>query len=133
MGGKSVLPELRNILSKLNGKIILIRGNHDNYMLDDEVCVKRFDKIRDYMVVKVEGFKFVMFHFPMLTWEGAHHNNVVHMHGHSHGTLDYLNKNTRRMDIGVDTNLLKPYSFEEIYLKLKDVKYTPVDHHGANL
>jgi hypothetical protein len=33
------------------------------------------------------------------------------------------------MDVGVDTNDLRPYNWSDIVQALKDQEYEPVDHH----
>ena len=45
-----------------------------------------------------------MCHFPLLTWEHMEKNSVM-IHGHCHGKIDKINKDSKalRVDIGLDS------------------------------
>lgn len=113
------------ILSRLNGNICLIKGNHDR--LKPEVR-DRFCWVKDYYESKTEdGRKIVMCHYPFLTWNKAHHGAWM-LHGHSHGNLRA--PETTRMDVGIDTrDDFAPYSFDEIEKIMSKRSYLIVDHH----
>lgn len=94
------------IISRLNGKKVFIRGNHDKTLksiynqglLDGEL----HDYLEFHEYIDDKKVKVVMSHYPMLTWNGAAHGAVM-FHGHSHGTLNHMNTNCRRMDVGYDS------------------------------
>jgi len=118
-----------NWLGKLNGHIRLIRGNHDNWVrrferLDNQHKIKW---IRDYAerTFMVDGvkYKFILFHFPLLTWHQSQHGSIM-VHGHCHGSLDHLNVDVKRMDVGVDPNDWHPVQLEDIILKMMDKPVT---------
>lgn len=122
------------IFQRLNGSIHFIRGNHDKFMgkfdkLSEETKSK-FISISD-MKTKTFNFdkrqKFVMCHYPMVSWDGSYYGSIM-VHGHTHGDLD--NSGTRRLDVGVDNNNMKPFHIEEIYNLLSNEPI--VDHHGAD-
>jgi calcineurin-like phosphoesterase family protein len=123
--------QIKNILGRLNGKIFFIRGNHDEAFDKERNLQGRFASVQDYKEIKIDGQKIVLCHFPLLTWNKAH-RGAWHLHGHCHGSLNHLNVGTTRIDIGVDNFNYTPVSFDEIKSKLKDVQYTPVDHHDSN-
>ncbi len=116
------------ILSELNGRKYLIKGNHDN----DKKLIKlqtHFEWIKDYHLLKlsIEGIKYylIMFHYPLMTWDRAHHG-TWHIHGHSHGNL--VSNETTRMDIGWDIkNDL--FTFDDIKNIMTNRKYIIIDHH----
>lgn len=92
-----------SILKKLNGKITLIKGNHDNHKLPLPTY--------DYLKVIYGGVPVVLFHYPISSWEQQAHASL-HFHGHCHGRSEEM---VNRFDVGVDTNiLLRPYRFEEL-------------------
>ena len=136
MGGKSRGDALYDILSNLNGELYHVRGNHDDYLFQHEGCKSRFVWSKDYAEVKLSGYdrniSLILSHFPFLTWNNAGRDGTYHLHGHSHGSVNHMNEGTTRFDVGVDNNNLTPFSAVEIVDKLKNVKYTPVDHHGEN-
>lgn len=106
----------------LNGRKILICGNHDNKL------AKRFtnswDEIHQILrieVTKANGGKqsILLSHRPFLTWE----SKCWHFHGHTHGKIEKLNNNLQapdyhgiliRKDIGVDTNNGYPYDLQKL-------------------
>ena len=87
-----------SIFSRLNGSINLVKGNHDYWVAKKDLH-KYFQSIQDYKELKFEGFKFVLFHYPIHEWNGAHHGSL-HLHGHTHGSFQNRGKS---MDVGIDT------------------------------
>lgn len=125
-------------IGRLNGHKFLIRGNHD-YFTHKEEFSKYFHWIRDYSELKVNDTdanngktqKIVMCHFPLLVWnDGAH--GAFHCHGHSHSSLDELNRTTTRLDVGIDAEFSNylPLSYEQIKEIMKKKSYKPMDSHG---
>jgi calcineurin-like phosphoesterase family protein len=119
----------RKLVKSLKGRKILIKGNHDKFK-DSEYLRMGFLEVHNYLEIKHNKKKYILIHYPLLTWNGAHRGSI-HCHGHSHCTVNYLNKGTTRIDVGVDNFNYTPVSIEEIEELMKDVVYTPVDHHGA--
>lgn len=128
------------IIQRLNGHKRLIRGNHDP---DSSDWWKEagFDWVRDYYVYRhhdqyeddegnIQQYHqpIVLMHFPILSWENMHHG-FWHLHGHCHGSLPETRM--MRMDVGVDTNNLYPYSYEDIKKVMVMRSVVPVDHHGS--
>jgi calcineurin-like phosphoesterase family protein len=105
--------ETNNIVSKLNGNITLIRGNHDLKRIK-LTSVLGFREIKDYHELnqKRYGQKIVLFHFPILSWNKKHHGSI-HCHGHTHSLEKSYGK---RINVGVDSNDFYPYHIEEIFI-----------------
>lgn len=99
--------DIRRILRRLNGKKIFIRGNHDN----EANFVGLVDEFRYDWVGKIGAHRFHIYHFPIQSWEGAHHG-TIHLHGHSHGSTPSVDM--LRMDVGVDCHNWFPISYEEV-------------------
>lgn len=104
------------IIDRLNGKIYLIKGNHESSALQHK---EKFEWIKDYFELKINdpdssngNRKIMLFHYAMRTWRGSHHGNW-HLYGHSHGTLPDL-PNEHCFDIGVDCHDFYPLEFEEV-------------------
>ena len=69
-------------------------------------------------VLKENGRKFVLSHFPMMDWQSMSHESI-HLHGHIHSQGSLYNEMNRmqgvyRYDVGVDANNYTPVSMEEI-------------------
>ena len=118
--------EVENILKKLNGKKYLIKGNHDKYLEDKNFDRKYFEWIKEYYILNLENINIVLFHYPILVWDGFFENNSIHLYGHIHNMLGNKNEQERienilgkkAMNVGVDVNNYKPISIEEIIKKL---------------
>lgn len=89
------------ILKRLNGRKILIEGNHDVKQLKDNSFRACFEEIHKYLEVQWEKRKIVMFHYPIhKEWNQAHRGSI-HFHGHLHGSPSGLEE-YRCRDMGYD-------------------------------
>jgi calcineurin-like phosphoesterase family protein len=115
------------ILSQLNGRILIVRGNHDRRTVKGAVAAA-FDDVRDHYESKTEdGVKVVMSHYPFVTWNMARYGAWM-LHGHCHGNL--ADAGLRRLDVGLDVHpSYEPFSFEEIAERMEGRQYVAVDHH----
>ncbi|MCI8790765.1 MAG: hydrolase [Lachnospiraceae bacterium] len=104
-------------LSSLPGRKHLIRGNHDNFLDSPGFEPSLFASIQDYAEMTYANVRFVLFHYPILEWNG-YRKGAIMLHGHQHNHKDYNSKNRRdgilRYDVGVDANDMAPVSAEEI-------------------
>lgn len=116
--------ETAKILSRLNGRIYLIRGNHEN-SAESTKCRDRFEWIKDYHYLKLGGHKIALLHYPMLSWRSSHHGSY-HLHGHCHGHL-LTNDNFKRLDVGVDCWNLRPVPWPTVNTVLSPRE--PHHHH----
>ena len=119
--------KLRRILERLNGKIYLIKGNHERSAED---CHSRFEWIKDYYELVVEDEEhdrgkqmIVLFHYALREWNASHWG-TYHLYGHSHGSLSD-DPNSRSFDIGVDCHDFYPLSYEEVKVIMKSKNWTP--------
>ena len=116
--------KVMEILPKLNGNLHLIKGNHDTWISQE---AKRFFKsIKEYSVIRLDDIKVVMFHYPIIEWDGMH-RGAFHLYGHTHGSLALPG---RAMDVGIDArpNDMKLWEWEEIKEIL--IKKEILSHHG---
>ncbi len=100
------------ILDRLNGTKYFLWGNHDSDRFIEQLD-KRSLSLKDYHEFKYNGHLFVLCHFPLLTWNKARKGSI-HLHGHCHGTVNHLNTNLRRFDVGVDVYNYRPVSIDQI-------------------
>ncbi len=107
-----------SILTKMNGKKYLVRGNHDRHVAKIAYC---FEWIKDYheLIVQDERNKhtIVLSHFCFRVWNKSHHGSF-HAFGHSHGGLEV--PNSLCMDVGVDCNNFYPISLAAFIAKMKE-------------
>lgn len=90
--------KVRETFPLLKGKKHLIIGNHDEKQ-GKHVLSVGWDSVSHLRVVKWEGKRIVLCHYPIESWPGMH-RGWYHFHGHSHGSLRRLLK--RRLDVGFE-------------------------------
>jgi calcineurin-like phosphoesterase family protein len=110
-----------NVLSRLNGEIHVIMGNHDqpskygpglkHIVESNQHRVPHVRIVDNLFKIFHDGRDFVACHFPMQDWENRKHG-AVHLHGHTHteyptdckNLLDLENSFDRDKvyDVGVD-------------------------------
>lgn len=105
------LVEVINILKRLNGKKVLVVGNHDREAIKNLKFRKCFIDIRDYMRIYDSGKKIVMFHCPMEFWEGDK-KGVIHLHGHVHN--EPITKKYNRYNVSADVINFEPNTLAEL-------------------
>lgn len=115
------------ILKQLNGKIVLINGNHDNH-----VTKRIFNflghEVLDYKELNLstgkEKVKVCMSHYPFASWNKAHHGSVM-LHGHSHGS--YTAPGGRILDVGWDVHG-RPLKMQEAVKMAMKIPVYSADH-----
>ena len=116
----------KEIVSRLKGEIAFLWGNHDRVM--NQVHADHLIKLGHYTEVNRWEQKMVLCHYPMLSWNKGHHGSWM-LHGHCHGSLNYMNNDTKRLDVGVDNFNFEPVSFEEVKAIMDGRTFKNVDHH----
>jgi calcineurin-like phosphoesterase family protein len=110
------------ILNKLNGNKVLIKGNHEKSILSNKLNRDMFNGgIYDLLNITViddeveYGFQdIILCHYPMLSWNKSHRGSWQ-LFGHVHGMLDGDKRlSPNQMDIGVDSNGFRPISYQEV-------------------
>lgn len=119
---------LLNIMKRLNGKVYLILGNHDNF---NHILKHKFlfSGISNAGHIYIDRKKVYMNHFPYLCFDGSESRKSIQLFGHVHSgpkaeeAYDILRLKhlyvKSQYDVGVDNNNYTPISFEEIIEKLK--------------
>lgn len=81
------------ILKKLKGKKILIKGNHDNLYLNDPIFNRNnFIDILQYGEFDDSGKKALCFHYPIMFYNGQYYKKpeTYMLYGHIHNTQDQV-------------------------------------------
>jgi len=109
---------------QLNGKIIMIAGNHDRHAQRiKEYFYKWYEGIYE---AKIRGEKIVLCHYPMLSWNAAFHGRP-HLFGHCHsGPNKKITHQLNSYDVGVDNNNFTPISYDEVLVKLDETIKLPL-------
>lgn len=87
-------------VQRLNGRKILIEGNHDNKLVENAEFRNCFEAIHKYREINHNGHKICMFHYPISEWNQCHRGSLM-LHGHLHGNSSGL-EHCRVRDVGFD-------------------------------
>lgn len=79
-------PEAVEVMKELNGRIYLVKGNHDR-MYDASLRV-HFSRISDYMEIEDNGRNIVLSHYPIPCFKN-HFYGWFHLYGHVHSSFEW--------------------------------------------
>jgi calcineurin-like phosphoesterase family protein len=111
-------PKAVEYMRRLNGRKILVQGNHDRKLLQDAGFRDCFEEIHHYLDITYNGTKCVMSHFPFLEWDQMHRGSIM-FYGHLHGGTTGMEK-YRCMDVGMDATGEIAISMERAINRVKD-------------
>lgn len=86
--------QTNEILNQLNGRLYMIKGNHDRYLKESEFNKERFVWIKPYAEMHDNRRKVVLSHYPIFCYNGQYRRNkkgeplTYMLYGHVHDTLD---------------------------------------------
>lgn len=106
-------------VSKLNGKKILIKGNHDIFKLND--YTPYFTDIRSYKIMPKHNL--IISHIPVVLSERWEFN----LHGHTHSNFTLTPEgliDKRYINVCLEQTSFNPVSFEEVLEIIKKRKET---------
>lgn len=128
------------VLSRLNGTIRLVKGNHDKWVtkIPKLIYGYKIEWVKDYFehkfTVNGENILVVMMHYPMRAWNKSHYGSIQ-FHGHSHGALDKENLKYMRRDVGVDSSSYFPQEISKLIGSLqaerRSGKVKFINHHDS--
>lgn len=108
-------------LMRLNGHIVLVRGNHDTKAKLD-VYARHPDKIevRDMAYIPYKGVWFVLCHFPLtnpefLAMVQQNNSEVVVVHGHVHNKMPFYTKEYHSFNVSADVVDFRPVPLHHLW------------------
>lgn len=115
----------KEILSRLNGEIHLIIGNHDVSRYPGDKIMELFERVEQQMIIKIDNRFVYLNHYPFLCYGGTYRtpdNAVWQLFGHVHSRPASSGKDSNRLvnlfpyqyDVGADNNNYTPVSWEKI-------------------
>jgi len=88
-----------SVISQLNGRKILVFGNHDSGLLKNQTFRNCFESIHQLLDVRYNNHKIVMCHYPIFDHKNCERGALM-LHGHRHGNP--TNIPGRIKDVGYD-------------------------------
>ena len=110
---------VREFTNRLNGRIVLILGNHDQ---GNPQITEVFGQCPQILRIKYYKQRIILSHYQLANWQGKNRDIMPSwsLWGHAHGTTPLHKIEPRSMDVGVDSNNFTPLSFEEIKQAFED-------------
>lgn len=130
-----------SIISRLNGQIYLIMGNHDRKNLR-QGYMDKFVSVVPQMQIDIEGRSVYLNHYPFLCYGGSYRgeDSVWQLFGHVHsGPLSSGADSDRlvhlfpyQYDVGVDNNNFTPISWNQVKERINKqvLEWTNTEKHG---
>lgn len=122
-----------NILNKLKGNKVLLKGNHDYSDNFERYTEAKQVQTHQYLEKKFGKNHVVMFHFPIGSFHKQSHGSW-HLHGHSHG--NYGDTRGKMLDVGLDQsyNMYGKHQFFSLdmieeYMQEQEI-YVADNHRG---
>lgn len=104
--------KVKELMNRLNGYKLLVYGNHDQWYQGQKF--DEFTMIVPYLEFKYKKKFVVACHYPMESWNRAHHGSYM-LFAHCHSMAkDFITD--RRIHVGVDTNDFYPINLDEVIL-----------------
>lgn len=104
--------KVADFIKRLNGQIILIKGNHDHFLHNAD-AKKALSGLKDYddISVKLEDGstrRCILSHY-FIPFYNGHLHKAIHLHGHSHNTDEHF------MELGIEQAINSAGKTVEIY------------------
>jgi calcineurin-like phosphoesterase family protein len=96
-----------DLLRALNGRKHLIIGNNDPAAI---IALPEWASVQPYVEITIDMQRLVLCHYAFRTWNGMA-KGVLNLHGHSHGRLKPL---PRQTDVGVDAWDFRPIAIRQL-------------------
>jgi calcineurin-like phosphoesterase family protein len=113
------------ILRQLNGRLILVEGNHDFKNLKSQEFRDCFAEIHKYLEIEYAGARIVMCHYPIFDHNGAGRGSIM-LHGHRHGNPTGLPG--RIKDVGFDATGKIVSLLDDVVTELNQIPH--MYHHA---
>lgn len=114
-----------NIIERLKGNIVLIRGNHDS----NNLCTNTrnyFADVKDYKEIFDMDKKVIMCHYPIPFYKNDFDDNTVMLYGHVHNSTEYKYLEKLKEDIKKDLSEKAPKgNFINVGCMMPYMGYTP--------
>ena len=109
-------------LKRLNGRKVLITGNHDKKWLKNFDYSEYFEQVVSYLEIRSNNVDITLCHYPMLEWKNSRKFGSrklgFHVHGHIHNRYREEHRSLflspHALNAGVDVNDFSPVTFDEL-------------------
>lgn len=123
-GGPAVLADNKALIERLNGRLHIIRGNHDTEprVIMYATCANVVDIIKWADMLHYKGYHFYLSHFPTLTGnleKESLKQCTCNLFGHTHQTTNFHLDMPFMYHVGVDSHNCYPMNLDDIITEMK--------------
>ena len=123
-GGPEVLAANKVLIESLNGRLHIIRGNHDTgpRVRMYETCANVVDEVKWADMLHYRGYHFYLSHFPTLTSNLERESLkqcTCNLFGHTHQTTNFHLDMPYLYHVGVDSHNCCPMNLDDIIEEMK--------------
>jgi calcineurin-like phosphoesterase family protein len=123
-GGPAILADNKALIERLNGRLHIIRGNHDTEprVRMYATCANVVDIIKWADMLHYKGYHFYLSHFPTLTGnleKESLKQCTCNLFGHTHQTTNFHLDMPFMYHVGVDSHNCYPMNLDDIITEMK--------------
>ena len=123
-GGPEVLAANKALIERLNGRLHIIRGNHDTdpRVKMYETCANVVGEVKWADMLHYRKYHFYLSHFPTLTGnleKESLHQCTCNLFGHTHQTTNFHLDMPYLYHVGVDSHNCYPVNLDDIIDEMK--------------
>lgn len=123
-GGPAILADNKALIERLNGRLHIIRGNHDTEprVRMYETCANVVDIVKWADMLHYKGYHFYLSHFPTLTGnleKESLKQCTCNLFGHTHQTTNFHLDMPFMYHVGVDSHNCYPMNLDNIIIEMK--------------
>ena len=111
------IDEVLSLIRSLNGKKVLVEGNHDVKYLKNRSFRALFEEITPYKKIYDNDRQVILSHYPFAEWDGFFRGSY-HCYGHIHNnineTSDFMLTRPNAFNVGVDVIGFSPATLDEL-------------------
>lgn len=123
LGGPDKLNEGLELISQLNGKLHLVRGNHDsNKKWQAYGTLPNVVEQQNAIYLDYKKYHFYMSHYPTLTGnleKESLHQCTLNLFGHTHQQTNFYQELPYMFHVGVDSHNCYPVLLDDVINKMK--------------
>lgn len=125
-GGSPVtLAKNKNLIESLNGRLHIIRGNHDtnSRVTMYALCKNVVDEVKWADMLNYKGYHFYLSHFPTLTGnleKESLKQCTCNLFGHTHQTTNFYLDMPYLYHVGVDSHNCYPVNLDDIIQEMNN-------------
>lgn len=123
-GGPAILADNKALIERLNGRLHIIRGNHDTEprVRMYATCTNVVDIVKWADMLHYKGYHFYLSHFPTLTGnleKESLKQCTCNLFGHTHQTTNFHLDMPFMYHVGVDSHNCYPMNLDDIITEMK--------------